>query len=201
MKVCVKVKDSDTSFYPEELLGMLLLKLKEIAQTEHHVNIINAVIAVPLSFTTPQRQSVMDAARLAGFTTVRLISDSTAVALYNMEPINRNSHQNNLIFKLGERRSEATIVEIKNSSIVIKAVSTTPCGAHDIKEKLSDALLKQFKKTKGKDLEKNIQAVTKIRLMSEDLVQKLSVTEREEFVFQDLLMNVADFSCGITRDV
>ena len=75
-----------------------------------------------LHLTTPQRQSVMDAARLAGFTKVRLISDSTAVALCYMEPVNRNSHQSNLIFKLGERSSEATFVEIKNSSILIKAV-------------------------------------------------------------------------------
>ncbi len=73
--------DQDNIFYPEEITAIVLNNIKECAEKQIGNNVENAVISVPASFNDSQRQSTIDAAKIAGFKTIRLLNDTTAAAI------------------------------------------------------------------------------------------------------------------------
>ncbi len=65
----------------EILLGFLLKKLKiEAEKMVFHGDIKTCVICIPFFYTSMQRQLVMDSARVAGFETIQLLNDISALA-------------------------------------------------------------------------------------------------------------------------
>lgn len=64
-----------------ELAALYLLHLRRTAELALERPVESAVITVPVSFTPLERQAYRLAARMAGFRRVRLIDESTAVAL------------------------------------------------------------------------------------------------------------------------
>ena len=73
-KFQVNYKKKEKEFYPEEILAMILQKLKKSASDYIGKEVINAVLAVPNYFNISQRQSIGDAATIAGLNTLRIIN-------------------------------------------------------------------------------------------------------------------------------
>jgi molecular chaperone DnaK (HSP70) len=70
----------DRTFLPSDLVGWLLSGIREQAQRIAGIEVDRAVISVPVSQTEhdPRRQDLLEAARLAGFVTVELLSEPMA---------------------------------------------------------------------------------------------------------------------------
>ncbi|KAI0784656.1 HSP70-domain-containing protein [Abortiporus biennis] len=68
-------------FTATQIVGMYLAKLRDITANELKTGVTDVVIAVPGWFTDIQRRAVLDAAQIAGLNVLRLINDSTAIAL------------------------------------------------------------------------------------------------------------------------
>ncbi len=62
----VKVKGEDKSFTPEEISGMVLIKMKQIAEDYLGKKVTHAVVTVPAYFNDAQRQATKDAGTIAG---------------------------------------------------------------------------------------------------------------------------------------
>uniref|UniRef100_A0A665WQH1 Heat shock protein 4 like n=1 Tax=Echeneis naucrates TaxID=173247 RepID=A0A665WQH1_ECHNA len=77
----VRYLDEDTVFTVEQITGMLLTKLKETSESALKKPVVDCVISVPSFFTDAERRSVFDATQIAGLNCLRLINDTTAVAL------------------------------------------------------------------------------------------------------------------------
>jgi len=74
------------SLLPEEVMAMILARAKEVAEECQQEPVTGAVITVPTMFGSHQRQAVMDAARIADLTVLRLINETTAASLaYGVE--------------------------------------------------------------------------------------------------------------------
>lgn len=73
--------DKPTLLSPEQLLAMLLVDLRAIAEREQGGPVTDAVIAVPTYFTEPERHAVLAAAHVAGINCMRLLNETTANAL------------------------------------------------------------------------------------------------------------------------
>lgn len=58
---------------------MILLKMKESAESVLGKPVTNAVIAVPAHFNDSQRRCIIDAGLLIGLHVLRIINESTAV--------------------------------------------------------------------------------------------------------------------------
>lgn len=69
------------TFFPEEVASIILLKMKEIAETHLGKTVTQVVISVPANFNDSQRRAVKDAGTIAGLDVIRIINEPSAAAM------------------------------------------------------------------------------------------------------------------------
>ena len=74
-------KGKSKTFFPEQIIAMLLNKMKETAEAHLGATVADAVISVPANFSLSQRQIVKDAGTIAGLNILRLVNDTTSAAI------------------------------------------------------------------------------------------------------------------------
>ena len=100
-----KYKGEIKDFQPEEISSMILLKMKEIAESYIGETVDSAVITVPAYFNDAQRQSTKDAGAIAGLNVLRIINEPTAAAIaYGLDQNKDSSEKNILIYDLGGKQ-------------------------------------------------------------------------------------------------
>ncbi|GBG78971.1 hypothetical protein CBR_g28685 [Chara braunii] len=77
----VEVENRKTKYAPEDLLALILMKMKETAEARLDTVVDKAVITVPANFSQAQKVATKIAARLAGLEIVRLLTEPAAAAL------------------------------------------------------------------------------------------------------------------------
>ena len=77
----VNFKGEEKTFSPEEISAMILVKMKEIAESYLGSVVKDAVITVPAYFNDGQRQATKDAGAIAGLNVLRIINEPTAAAI------------------------------------------------------------------------------------------------------------------------
>ncbi|XP_045143330.1 heat shock 70 kDa protein 4L [Echinops telfairi] len=77
----VRYLEEERPFAIEQVTGMLLAKLKETSENALKKPVADCVISIPSFFTDTERRSVMAAAQVAGLNCLRLMNETTAVAL------------------------------------------------------------------------------------------------------------------------
>jgi len=70
----VEYKGETTRFAAEEISSMVLVKMKETAETFLGKEVRDAVVTVPAYFNDSQRQATKDAGTIAGLTVLRVIN-------------------------------------------------------------------------------------------------------------------------------
>jgi len=79
--ISVNFKGETKKFQPEEISSMVLVKMKEIAESYLGKTVKNAVVTVPAYFNDSQRQATKDAGTIAGLNVSRIINEPTAAAI------------------------------------------------------------------------------------------------------------------------
>merc|ERR1711923_189913 len=77
----VEYKAEEKSFTPEEISAMVLIKMKETAESYLGQEVKDAVVTVPAYFNDSQRQATKDAGVIAGLNIMRIINEPTAAAI------------------------------------------------------------------------------------------------------------------------
>ena len=76
-----KIIVNNEEVHPEEISALILNKVKPLAENRLEERICEAVITVPGDFGSLQTEATMDAAYMAGFETVHLITEPVAAAV------------------------------------------------------------------------------------------------------------------------
>nr|CAD7421197.1 unnamed protein product [Timema poppensis] len=77
----VTYKGETKKFFPEEISSMVVVKMRETAESFLGRPVTGAVITVPAYFNDSQRQATKDAGTIAGLNVLRIINEPTAAAI------------------------------------------------------------------------------------------------------------------------
>merc|ERR1712107_362849 len=114
-KLQVEYKSEEKNFTPEEISAMVLIKMKETAESYLGQEVKDAVVTVPAYFNDSQRQATKDAGVIAGLNIIRIINEPTAAAIaYGLDKKKTGDKEANvLIFDLGGGTFDVSILSIE----------------------------------------------------------------------------------------
>ena len=167
------------NYSPQEISAFILQKLKSDAEEYLGTEVKQAVVTCPAYFSDAQRKATKDAGRIAGLEVLRIINEPTAAAL--AYGVDKEEDQTVLVYDLGGGTFDVSILEIYQvdgqPQIEVKATSgDNRLGGDDFDEAVMDWIVSEFKKSTGIELEKDLQAMSRIREAAEKAKIELSAT-------------------------
>jgi len=186
-------------FQPEEISSMVLVKMKEIAESFLGETVDSAVITVPAYFNDSQRQSTKDAGTIAGLNVLRIINEPTAAAIaYGLD--NKSEQEKNiLIYDLGGGTFDVTLLSIEDGVFEVKATAgDTRLGGEDFDTRLVQHFTQDFKRKHKKDITENKRSIRRLRTACENLKKTLS-SSTQATIELDSLFEGIDYTGNITR--
>ena len=173
--IVVDFKGETKKFQAEEISAMVLIKMKEVAETYLSKTIKSAVVTVPAYFNDSQRQATKDAGTIAGLNVLRIINEPTAAAIaYGLDK-KSDKEKNVLIFDLGGGTFDVSLLTIEEGIFEVKATNGhTHLGGEDFDNRLVDFCIAEFKQKTGIDITGNARAVRRLRTQCEKAKRILS---------------------------
>mmetsp|Transcript_8203 Transcript_8203/g.19417 ORF Transcript_8203/g.19417 Transcript_8203/m.19417 type:complete len:548 (+) Transcript_8203:484-2127(+) len=198
----VKFKGETKVFAPEEISSMVLLKMKEIAESFLGKEVKNAVITVPAYFNDSQRQATKDAGAITGLNVLRIINEPTAAAIaYGLDKktSGSKSERNVLIFDLGGGTFDVSLLTIEEGIFEVKATAgDTHLGGEDFDSRLVNFFVSEFKRKYKKDVTSSARSLRRLRTACERAKRTLS-SGTQTTVEIDSLIDGIDYYASITR--
>jgi len=103
---------------------MVLIKVRETAESYLSGSITNAVVTVPASFNDSQRQATKDAGTICGLNVLRIVNEPTAAAIaYGLDK-KIVGERNVLIFDHGGRIFDVSLLTIEEGIFEVKATAS-----------------------------------------------------------------------------
>ncbi|KAF9875786.1 hypothetical protein CkaCkLH20_06718 [Colletotrichum karsti] len=199
-KVSVEYLGETKTFSPQEISSMVLLKMKEIAETKIGKKVEKAVITVPAYFNDNQRQATKDAGAIAGLNVLRIINEPTAAAIaYGLGAGKSGKERNVLIYDLGGGTFDVSLLNIQGGVFTVKATAgDTHLGGQDFDTNLLEHCKKDFQRKTKKDLSGDPRALRRLRTACERAKRTLS-SGAQTTIEIDSLFDGEDFTTQITR--
>jgi len=195
----VMYKSEQKQFKAEEISSMILVKMKETAESYLGTKVTDAVITVPAYFNDAQRQATKDAGVIAGLNVLRIINEPTAAALaYGLEK-KCKEEKNILIYDLGGGTFDVTLMTIEDGVFEVKATAgDTHLGGEDLDHRLMEHFMNEFKKKHGRDISGNKKSLRRLQTACETAKKTLSASTVAAIEIDSLFEGI-DFNTTITR--
>jgi len=195
----VDYKGEQKIFMPEEISSMVLIKMKEIAESYLGVAVPNAVVTVPAYFNDSQRQATKDAVAIAGLNVLRIINEPTAAAIaYGLDK--QDGERNVLIFDLVGGTFDVSLLSIEDGIFEVKATAgDTHLGGEDFDNRMVNHFVTEFKrKNRGMDPMGNARALRRLRTACERAKRTLSSSHQASIEIDSFFEGV-DFFTSLSR--
>ena len=192
-------------FTATQVIAMYLGKIRDTAGKELKLPVSDVVLSVPAWFTDVQRRALLDASEIAGLKCLRLINDTTAIALgYGITksdlPEGEQKSRRVAIVDIGYSDYTCSIVEFRKGELSVKS---TACDRHfggrNFDKALVDHLAKEFKEKFKVDIYTNPKALTRVATAVEKLKKILSANAQAPLSIESL-MDDKDVRAVIKRE-
>ncbi|KAF9914657.1 adenyl-nucleotide exchange factor sse1 [Lobosporangium transversale] len=189
--VKVNYQGQETTFTVVQIYAMYLTKMKEIATVETKLPVSDCVIAIPSWFTDVQRRAVLDASEIAGLNVLRLINDSTAIALgygITKTDLPEEKPRNICFVDVGHSSYTVSIVSFIKGQLTIKARAfDRHFGGRDFDRLLVNHFADQFKTKYGIDVKSNGKAIIRLMAGCEKLKKVLSANSEAPLNIESIM--------------
>jgi len=190
----VNYKGEDMIFSAEEISSMVLVKMKEIAESYLGKKVKKAVVTVPAYFNDAQRQATKNAGAIAGLDVLRIINEPTAAAIaYGLD---KKGERTILVFDLGGGTFDVSVLSIENGMFTVLATAgDTHLGGEDFDNNLVNYIRNELKrKHKNVDIGTSARAMSRLRSACERAKRTLSSQTTAdiniECLFEDIDVNM-----------
>lgn len=198
----VTYKGESRVFSAPQVTAMFLTKLKEITEKWCQAKVADAVISVPSYLSDVHRQALLDAAKIAGISVLRLMNEHTATALgygiYRSNDFDETKPMTVAFASMGHSLFSVSIVQFIRGKLTVLCEKSDKVGGRDMDECLMRAFAEQFEKKYKCDPLSNKKSAFKL----EDAVtktKKILSANSEAGVNVECLMEDNDFASNMTR--
>eukprot|EP00118_Oscarella_pearsei_P003244 m.13544 g.13544 ORF g.13544 m.13544 type:complete len:884 (+) comp25019_c0_seq1:140-2791(+) len=203
--VKVTYAGEENIFSPEQMVAMVLGKLKKIAETNLGTRVTDCVVSVPSYFTDGQRRGMLHSCQIAGLNCLRLMNDTTAAALaygiYKQDLPEPSEKPRNVVFvDIGESALQVSACAFNKGKLRILATASDPMlGGQDfnfiLREHFADAILKKYKL----DCRKKPKALLRLGTACVGVKKQMSAISTPIPLNIECLMDDKDVSGAISR--
>ncbi|XP_061824880.2 heat shock 70 kDa protein 4L [Nerophis lumbriciformis] len=201
----VRYLDEDKVFTVEQITGMLLSKLKETSESALKKPVVDCVVSVPSFFTDAERRSVLDATQIAGLNCLRLINDTTAVALaygiYKQDLPTPEERPRNVVFvDMGHSSYQVSITSFNKGKLKVLASAFDPyLGGRNFDEALVNYFCEEFKAKYKLHVRENPRALLRLHQECEKLKKLMSANSSDLPLNIECFMNDIDVTSRMNR--
>lgn len=124
-------------YTPEQVAALVFTKLKQRAEAALSAPVTNAVVTVPAYFGHSRREATRRAARIAGLTVDRLVSEPTAACLSYGVGTAGDADETVLVYDLGGGTFDVSLVDVSDGVFDVVASNGNPeLGGDDWDDRL-----------------------------------------------------------------
>ncbi|KAL6177027.1 hypothetical protein ACLB2K_053659 [Fragaria x ananassa] len=199
--IVITYKGEEKHFSAEEISAMVLLKMKEIAESYLGKKVKKEVITVASYFNDSQRQATKDAGVIAGLCVMRIMNEASAAAIaYGLDQRTTSLCEKTvLVFDLGGGTLDVTILYIEEGVFqVVATAGDTHLGGGDFDNRMVNHFVQEFKRKNKKDISQSPRALRRLWTACERAKRTLSSTALTTIEIDSLFEGI-DFSSSITR--
>ena len=185
--------------YPPEYIGALIIKkLVDDAETRVGKKFIDAVVSVPANYSDSQRQSIRDAAEIAGVNVLRLINEPTAAAL--AYGIREDRDRKVLVYDFGGGTFDVSVLSVVSGFFDVDAsTGEHRLGGDDIDARIVGHVTKKLHQQLGVDAKKDLALLATIKEASEEAKIALSTVESTTITIPFVASGKPPFTMVLTR--
>uniref|UniRef100_A0A1A8I6V9 Heat shock protein 4b n=1 Tax=Nothobranchius kuhntae TaxID=321403 RepID=A0A1A8I6V9_NOTKU len=201
----VMYMEEEKVFSIEQVTAMLLTKLKETAENALKKPVADCVVSVPCYYTDAERRSVIDAAQIAGLNCLRLMNETTAVALaygiYKQDlPAPEEKARNVVFVDLGHSGYQTSVCAFNKGKLKVLATACDPLlGGKDFDEVLVNHFCEEFGKKYKLDVKSKPRALVRLYQECEKLKKLMSANSSDLPLNIECFMNDIDVSGHMNR--
>lgn len=201
----VTYMEEEKIFSIEQVTAMLLTKLKETAESALKKPVADCVVSVPCYYTDAERRSVVDAAQIAGLNCLRLMNETTAVALaygiYKQDlPAPEEKPRNVVFVDLGHSGYQTSVCAFNKGKLKVLATACDPeLGGKDFDEMLVQYFCEEFGKKYKLDVKSKPRALVRLYQECEKLKKLMSANSSDLPLNIECFMNDIDVTGKMNR--
>ena len=189
--------------FPAEYIGACIFKrVKDDAEKQTGKKFIDVVVSVPANYSDGQRQSIKDAAEIAGLNVLRLINEPTAAALaYGIrERGDGDSDRRVLVYDFGGGTFDVSVLSVSSGFFDVDASGGEHrLGGDDIDARIEEQVIKELEEEFGVDVKNDLALRATIREAAEAAKIALSSTDRTTINIPFVAPDKPPFSMTLTR--
>ncbi|GFT22822.1 heat shock 70 kDa protein 4L [Nephila pilipes] len=202
--VKVSYLGNDSIFTVQQIAAMLLTKLKDITEAACKNKVTDCVISVPVFFNDAERRAMLDICRIANLNVLRLLNETTAVALaygFYRQDLSDSKPKRVVFVDIGHSAVQSSVCEFYQGRLKVLCSTWDFCvGGRDIDNCIVRHFSQEFKTKYNLNVLSNQRAIVRLLQECEKLKKNLSANPQVLPLNIECFMDDKDVSSKLGRD-